>query len=188
MPITGYDPGQLKSPSRNPLLPDSWTWGRHRWGSVFASGGQWPQNVASWSTWSRWGWWQPWQAFEQGQAHRHIWRAVQLHSRISRPKTHLFAHGPSVLGTLASVCPQTWLIFRCQIIFKTQSSFKVEKKPLWKTVFQLRLAVSLAIGVPQQGQDTGRCRAQGGRAWPRPRVHLWENGMSIVRDFPAAGR
>lgn len=54
-------------------------------------------------------------------------------SRISRPKTHLFAPGSSVLATPASICPRIRLIFRCQIIFKTESSFKVEKIPLWKT-------------------------------------------------------
>lgn len=54
-------------------------------------------------------------------------------SRISRHKTHLFAPGSSALGALASTGPRTQLIFRCQIIFQTESSFKVEEIPLWKT-------------------------------------------------------
>lgn len=74
--------------------------------------------------------------FEWGLGHEHIWGGVlaQLHQQLDQQtKTHLFTRGSSVLATQASICPQIRLVFRCQIISQTESSFKVEKVPLWKT-------------------------------------------------------
>jgi hypothetical protein len=50
------------------------------------------------------------------------------------------------------------LIFRCQIIFKTETSFKVEKVPLWKTNSGQAEApgFSLTINVPVEREDKGK--------------------------------
>lgn len=74
---------------------------------------------------------------------------------LRRPTRNSFTgwSSPS-LGYTGQHLSWTQLIFRCQIIFKTETSFKVEKVPLWKTNSgQAKTpGFSLAIDVPWGGR------------------------------------